>query len=125
MAEYKRITCIVCPLSCEGEVAVENAVVISVRGYSCRRGEKYAGEEAVAPRRMLTATVRVTGGELPLLPVVSAAPLPKAAVLACARRLAGLTVAAPVREGEVVCADILGLGVDIVASRDIGAAGER
>lgn len=121
-AESKKIICIICPLSCRGEVALEGAAVVAARGYSCRRGEAYAATEAVSPRRLLTTAVRVSGGELPLVPVVSRSPLPKEALLACARRLAAVTVAAPVREGEVVFADILGLGVDMVASRDIRAA---
>jgi len=36
--------------------------------------------------------------------------------------LQGVTVQAPVKAGDVIVPDILGLGVDIVASRDMGKA---
>lgn len=117
--EKRRISCIVCPLSCVGDVSVTGGEVTGVEGFSCPRGQAYAREEVTAPKRMLTSTVRVSGGRLPLLPVVSRQPLPKDKIRACARCLSTVTVAAPVREGEVVVADILGLGVDIVASRDL------
>ena len=71
------------------------------------------------PQRMLTSTVRIEGGELPLLPVVSKTTLPKGKILDCAAALRGVTVQAPVKTGDVIAANILGLGVDIVASRDM------
>jgi CxxC motif-containing protein len=117
--EKRRISCIVCPLSCVGEVSVAGGLVTGVEGFSCPRGQAYAREEVTAPKRMLTSTVKVTGGRLPLLPVVSRQPLPKDKIRACARCLSTVTVAAPVTEGDVVVADILGLGVDVVASRDL------
>ena len=78
---------------------------------------KYAADEVTAPKRMLTTTVAVEGGLLPLLPVVSSTVLPKEKVLACAAYLRGIKVQAPIAAGDVVVKDILGLGVDIVASR--------
>ena len=61
------------------------------------------------------------GGQLALLPVVSKSVLPKGKILDCAKELKKVTVKAPVKAGDVVAADILGLGVDIVASRDMAA----
>lgn len=120
-AEIRRVSCIVCPLSCVGEVSIAAGRITGVAGFACPRGQAYAREEVAAPKRMLTSTVRVSGGRLPLLPVVSRRPLPKDKIMACVRRLSAVTVAAPVREGDVVVADILGLGVDVVASRDMAA----
>lgn len=120
----KRITCIVCPLSCSGEVLIENGTPASITGFSCQRGENYANEEVTAPRRLLTTTVRIQGGELPLLPVRSAKPLPKDYIRRCARHLSRVVAKAPVAAGEVVCSNILGLGTDIIASREIRAKGE-
>ncbi|MBP2650296.1 MAG: hypothetical protein H6Q74_1121 [Firmicutes bacterium] len=119
MEEKRRISCIVCPLSCEGEVSSKSGIVNAVTGFSCPRGEAYAREEVTAPKRMLTTTVRINGGKLPLLPVVSQQALPKDKIIPCARCLANLTIIAPIKEGEVVVANILNLGVDIIASRDI------
>lgn len=122
MAVDKRVmTCIVCPRGCEMTASITDGVVTEVVGNSCPRGKKYAEEEILAPKRMLTSTVRVKNGTLALLPVVSKASLPKEKILACAEALRRVTVEAPVAEGQVICSNILGLGVDIVASRSMEA----
>ena len=54
-----------------------------------------------------------------MLPVVSADVLPKERILDCAAFLRGVKIQAPVKTGDVVVKDILGLGVDIIASRDM------
>ncbi|SDF45943.1 DUF1667 domain-containing protein [Sporolituus thermophilus] len=117
----RQISCIVCPMSCVGEIELEGGNITSVTGFTCLRGQQYAREEVTAPKRMLTTTVQVSGGLLPLLPVVSRQPLPKDKIIDCVRCLTNITVKAPIRAGDVVCANILGLGVDIIASRDLPA----
>ena len=74
--ETRIMNCIMCPLGCEMTVTIEDGAVTSVTGNTCPRGPKYAHDEVVAPRRMLTSTVQVKGGLLPLLPVVSKTTLP-------------------------------------------------
>lgn len=59
-----------------------------------------------------------------MVPVVSLQPLPKSDLLRAARCLAEASVSAPVEEGQVIVADLLGLGVDIIATRSIAAAKE-
>lgn len=120
----RRLTCIVCPMSCVGEVEIADGQIVRMVGFTCKRGQEYAKNEVTAPKRVLTTTVRINGGFLPLLPVVSQTPLPKEKIIECARCLANITVKAPVREGDAVCKDILGLGVDMIASRDIEAVCE-
>lgn len=115
--ETKVMNCIMCPMGCEMTVTTEQGKFISVVGNSCPRGAKYAETEITDPKRMLTTTVRIAGGVLPLLPVVSADVLPKGKVAECAAYLQNIKVTAPVKAGDVIVANILGLGVDIVASR--------
>lgn len=121
MVETKELNCINCPMGCLLTVTLEDGAITKVTGNTCPRGEKYAHQELTDPRRMLTSTVRVTGGALPLLPVVSADTLPKGKILECAAALRNVTVTAPIKAGAVVAENILGLGVDIVASRDMAA----
>ena len=118
-SEKKMLHCICCPLGCEITASLEDGQVVAVCGNSCPRGEKYAREELTAPQRMLTMAVRILQGKLPLLPVVSARALPKERIPDCARALRRITAKAPVRAGDVIVPDLLGLGVDIVASRDM------
>lgn len=113
------MNCIMCPMGCEMTVTIENGAVTSVTGNTCPRGPKYANDEVTAPKRMLTSTVAIDGGVLPLLPVVSANVLPKERILDCARYLRGVKLQAPVKTGDVVVENILGLGVNIIASRDM------
>lgn len=117
--ETRVMNCIMCPMGCELTVTIENGAVTSVTGNTCPRGPKYANDEVTAPKRMLTSTVAIDGGVLPLLPVVSANVLPKERILDCARYLRGVKLQAPVKTGDVVVENILGLGVNIVASRDM------
>jgi CxxC motif-containing protein len=116
------IQCIGCPLGCGGEVVTEAGAVVELHGFTCDKGKAYATEEVVSPRRMVTTTVRVAGGLLPLLPVVSDRPVPKARMIDCVRLLRGVEVAAPVAVGTVVVDNALGLGVNFRAARDIDAA---
>ncbi|WP_298562900.1 DUF1667 domain-containing protein [uncultured Phascolarctobacterium sp.] len=117
--ETRIMNCIMCPLGCEMTVTIEDGAVTGVTGNTCPRGPKYAHDEVVAPKRMLTSTVRVNGGLLPLVSVVSKNTLPKERILDCAAALRQVIIEAPVSEGQVIVENILGLGVDIVASRSM------
>jgi CxxC motif-containing protein len=117
----RQLNCIVCPMGCAVKVIFEAGNIKKISGFTCPRGEKYAREEVTAPKRTLTTTVKILGGELPLLPVISKTTLPKKNILACARYLATISVKAPITEGTIIQKNILNLGVDIVAARDIQA----
>ena len=41
----KKLTCIECPLGCEIEAEVDGEQLVSVSGYGCLRGKKYAESE--------------------------------------------------------------------------------
>lgn len=117
--ETKQMNCIMCPMGCLLTVTLTDGAVSDVTGNTCPRGELYARQEVTDPQRMLTTTVRVEGGALALLPVVSQTTLSKGKIMACAEALRQVSVKAPVHTGDVVVSDILGLGVDIIAARDM------
>ncbi len=117
MKTKHELVCINCPLSCGIELSEENGEILEINGAECKVGVKYAEEEFRNPRRMVSTTVKVKGGVLPLLPVASASPIPKSMVREAVRVLAVLVLEAPVADGQVVYRDILGTGVDIVSSR--------
>ena len=64
-------------------------------------------------------TMKARGCEKPFA-VKSGAPVPKDRILDCAAALRELTVEPPVRAGDTVVGDLLGLGVPIVATSDCG-----
>ena len=112
--------CIGCPLGCRLELDEdEHGDVVEVRGSSCRRGDRYAVQEHTEPRRSLTTTVGIDGAYWPRLPVKTNGTIPKQAMLEACRALREVVVQAPVRLGDVVVADLLGTGVDVVATRDM------
>ena len=106
--ETKTMNCIMCPMGCELTVTLENGKLVSVTGNSCPRGARYAETEVTDPRRMLTTTIRIKGGLLPLLPVVSADVLPKGKITECVAYLRNISVEAPVKAGDVIVSNILG-----------------
>jgi len=111
--------CINCPLSCALELTEEEGEVLEVSGNECKIGVKYAEEEFRDPRRVVTTTVTAKDGVLPLLPVRTAEAIPKRLVVEAVGALAGLVVEAPVTDGQVIYPDIVGTGVDVIASRDL------
>lgn len=117
MKKTHSYTCINCPLSCGLELVEEDGEVLEVTGADCKVGVRYAEEEFRDPRRMMTTTVRVEGGVLPLLPVATTDPIPKRLVREAVEVLAQVTVEAPVEDGQVVYPDILDTGVDVISSR--------
>ena len=108
-------TCIVCPRGCRVTVRDDGGSVTS-EGYGCRRGREYAEAEHANPVRTITTTVALAGARARRLPVVGTAPVPKAMLLPCLREVYRARVSAPVRQGDVVVADVLGTGVDVVAA---------
>ena len=65
--ETRDLTCIGCPLGCSLVVTMENNEVTSVTGNTCPRGDAYARKEVTNPTRIVTSTVRVNGGILPMV----------------------------------------------------------
>lgn len=119
MSEKSELTCIVCPSGCRISVETEGGKVISVAGNKCRRGDSYARTEAVDPRRSLTTTVRITGAKYPVLPVKSAAAVPKAMIFEIMDECSSANAAAPVKIGDIIIKNVLGTGIDIVASANM------
>lgn len=111
----KELICIVCPKGCR--LTVDDK--LNVTGNGCNRGIKYAIDELTNPTRMITSTVKVEGGKLSRLPVVTSAPVPKDLIFDVMKEINKISVVAPVKVKAVVLKNVLNLGVDIVATRDI------
>jgi CxxC motif-containing protein len=111
--------CTGCPLGCRLEVDAVDDEVLEVRGFSCRRGERYGRQEHVDPRRPLSTTVWIEGAVIRRAPVRTAEPIPRDQVVAVARALRGVTVQAPIRRGDVILPDACGTGTDVIATRDL------
>ena len=113
------LICIGCPLGCPLEVEMEGAEVLTVTGQTCRNGEKYARKELTNPTRIVTSTVRVTGGTLRMVSVKTSAAIPKGKIFVCVKELQAIDIPAPVAIGDVIIADVCGTGVSIVATKNV------
>ena len=112
------IVCINCPVGCRLKVKVENGAVKEVAGNACKRGETYARQECVAPMRMVTAVIPVEGSQVPLS-VKTRTPIPKHLIFSCMDALSKVHLTAPIEAGSVVLGDVLGTGVDIIATKSL------
>lgn len=115
----REMVCVSCPMGCAITVELDdNNEVISVTGNTCPRGDKYARQECTHPERMLTSTVKVEGGRLPVVPVKSASPIPKEMLFDAMKEVNKVTLKAPVTFGDVAVKNILGTGIDIVVTNE-------
>lgn len=113
----KELICIVCPKGCHLKVDEENDCAVT--GNGCPRGAEYGKIELTAPTRVVTSTVRCTGGAHPRCPVKTDRAVPKGMVFQIMEALEGVTLAAPVRVGQTALEDVCGTGANIIATRSL------
>ena len=117
--EKRELTCIGCPMGCPLTVELENGAVTAVYGNTCPRGDAYARKEVTAPTRIVTTTVRVTGGVLAAVSCKTRTDIPKDKIFVVVRALKAVTVAAPVTIGQVVLPNAADTGVDVIATKNV------
>lgn len=120
----KEFTCIVCPVSCN-LVVEEGEGLLTVTGNQCKRGAKFGEDEYRQPKRMLTTTVKITGGNVSRLPVISQDEIPKEKLFELVGLLYKVTVKSPVKRGDVIVKNIGNTGIDILATRTIKQTNEE
>ena len=94
----------------------DNGDILSVTGNTCKRGDTYARAECTNPVRSLATTVRVEGGIHNVVPCKSAGSLPKDKITECMEIINKAQVNAPVKLGDILVENILGTGINIVAT---------
>ena len=114
----KELTCIGCPMGCPLTVEMEGSEVKTVTGFTCKRGDVYARKEVTNPTRIVTSTVRVLDGQVPVVSVKTALDIPKGKIKECMKELKNVQVKAPVTAGMVVLENVAGTGVDVVATKN-------
>ncbi len=116
--EERNLICIGCPMGCPLIVTIEDGEVTKVTGQTCKRGEVYAKKEVTNPTRIVTSTVKVTGGKSDMVSVKTKEDIPKGKIFECVKALKGIEIQAPVCIGDVIVANVAGTGVDIVATKE-------
>lgn len=111
----KEFICIVCPKGCHLRVD-DNG---SVSGNACIRGDKYGKQEAIDPKRTVTSTVKINSKMIRRLPVITSEEIPKDKVREVVKYLDSVEVSAPIKVKDIIVKDVMGLNVDIVATRTV------
>lgn len=120
--EQNKIICVSCPIGCRMTIQSKDGKITSIIGNACPKGIKYAEEEFINPLRILPTTVKVIGGELPLVSVKTEKAIPKRLLLKAMVEIAEIEVKAPVKIGQVIKDNLIGTGVSLVATRNIKRA---
>ena len=106
-------------MGCPLVVTMDGGEVVSVMGNTCKRGEIYGRKEVTNPTRIVTSTVRVSGGSIEMVSVKTKEDIPKGKIFDCVKALKIVEVAAPVHIGDVIMKDVAGTGVDVVATKNV------
>lgn len=119
--EKKEMICIVCPVGCPLEVYEDknSETGYIVKNAACPRGEGYAVKELTNPTRVVTSTVKIKNALLNRIPVRTDGPISKDKIFECMEIINTIEVEAPVKMGDIIIHNILGEGVNIIASRSM------
>ena len=113
-----RLTCILCPVGCELEVD-RAGDDLEVRGNQCDKGIGFAVEEILHPKRNLATSVPIRGAASQMVSVRLSGPVPRDMISPILAEIAGLRPEPPVRRGQVLIPNVLGIGVDVIATRTV------
>lgn len=116
----EKIICIGCPSGCLVTLKLDDKDdVVSIADAKCKEGRRYVLEEFHNPARVLTATVLTERSTHPLLPVRTNKPIPKSMLADAMLVLAHARAKPPLKLGQVVIPDLLGVGTDLIATTDL------
>ena len=115
----RELICICCPLGCHIKVDDSDMSDLKVSGNSCPRGAKYARDEVTCPKRVVTSICPVEGGEIQMVSCKTKDSVEKRLIFDVLREIRGKRLLAPVHEGDVIVPNVMGTGVDVVATKTV------
>jgi CxxC motif-containing protein len=114
----ERLTCLLCPVGCE-LTADDSAGDLAVQGNQCEKGLDFALEEVLRPKRNLATSVPLRGTADRMVSVRLSDRVSRDLIFPILAEIARIRPAAPVRRGQILIADVLGTGVDVIATRTV------
>lgn len=114
-----KLVCIVCPRGCTMQVTENSDGSFEVTGNSCKRGKDFAITEQTMPMRTICSTVATAFPSTPVIPVRVSSDIPKEKIFDVMKEINNTVVKERLGRGDVVIENVLGLGVDIIATSDI------
>jgi CxxC motif-containing protein len=117
----KEYTCIICPNGCEITAKIENENILSLEGAQCKRGHEYVNQELTNPQRNIASSILLEDGELPLVSVRLSKAVPKEKISHVMAVIKNARLKAPVSIGQVAIENVLGLGADVIVTKNVAA----
>lgn len=118
-AKSEEMVCIMCPLGCRLTVILEENGDVLVSGNKCPKGIEYGKQEMTEPLRILTSSVLVLNGDMPLVSVKTNKPVPRRLIKEIMDIIKKTKVEAPIKSGDTIIPNILNTGADVIATRNI------
>ena len=115
----RELICIGCPMGCQLSVKIKEDKVVEVTGNTCKNGKEYGEKECTNPTRIVTSSVYVEGGEIDVLSVKTERDIPKDKVFDCIKLLKGKIVKTPINIGDVIVENVVNLGINIIATKNV------
>ncbi|MCC6056462.1 MAG: DUF1667 domain-containing protein [Desulfurococcaceae archaeon] len=106
-------------MSCTLKVHISDTN-IEVTGNQCIKGVEYAKQEALNPVRHVMTVVKVRGGDLPTVSLITSKPVPKNCIEKVMEATANIELEAPVELGQVVVRDVC--GANLITTRKVHKA---
>lgn len=115
----KEYVCIVCPNGCLLKAELLEGELVNLQGAMCSRGVDYVKNEILTPLRTVSTSIKVVGGDLPLVSVRLDSPIPKEDVMRFINETRKIQLHAPIKIGEKVIINLWGTGVNVIATKNI------
>ena len=109
-------------MGCMLTVTMDKGEVTEVKGNTCPKGDIYARKEVVNPTRIVTSTVKITGGDKERVSCKTESDIPKARIFEVMKDIDAAAVAAPAQIGDVLIENVAGTGVNVIATRNVAKA---
>ena len=107
-----------CPRGCRLTIDEKDGEYI-VTGNTCPRGKEFAISEMTAPKRTICSTVKTVFSDVPVLPVRVSDDIPREKIFDVMREINAVTLKERIGRGDAVIKNVLGLGVDVIATSDL------
>ena len=107
----KQLVCIGCPRGCRLTIDEKDGEYI-VTGNTCPRGKEFAISEMTAPKRTICSTVKTVFSDV-------SDDIPREKIFDVMREINAVTLKERIGRGDAVIKNVLGLGVDVIATSDL------
>ncbi len=113
----KDTVCTVCPKGCEVKVEIVDGKITLVEGNGCDKGKEFAIGEFTCPKRVVTSTVKIDGGDM--LPVRTDRAIKKELIFSVMKKIKSVKVFTKVKTGDIIIQNVDGEGANLVSARSL------